>query len=42
MAQAESKLPEQKVQELTEMSPDHISAWVESLNAWRVSQHLAS
>jgi uncharacterized protein len=24
------------------MAPDLIPAWVESLNAWRVSQHLAS
>jgi uncharacterized protein len=42
IAQAESNLPEQKVQELTEMAPDLIPVWVERLNAWRVSQHPAS
>jgi uncharacterized protein len=42
IAHAESDLAEQEVQELTEKAPDLIPAWVEILNAWRVSQHLAS
>jgi uncharacterized protein len=41
IAHADSDLSEQKIQELTEMAPDLIPAWVEILNAWRVSQHLA-
>jgi uncharacterized protein len=42
IAHAESDLAEQEVQELTEKAPDLIPAWIEILNAWRVSQHLAS
>jgi uncharacterized protein len=42
IAHAESDLAEQEVQELTEKAPDLIPAWVEILNAWRVSQHRAS
>jgi uncharacterized protein len=42
IAQAESKLPEPEIQDLTEKAPDLIPAWVGSLNAWRVKRHLAS
>lgn len=42
IAHAESDLPEPEIQELTEKAPDLIPAWVEILNAWRISQHLAS
>jgi uncharacterized protein len=40
--QGDSGLPEDEIQELTEKAPDLIAAWVELLNAWRVSQHLGS
>ena len=39
--QGDSGLPEDGIKELTEKAPDLIAAWVEILNAWRVSQHLA-
>jgi uncharacterized protein len=40
--QGDSGLPDDEIQELTEKAPDLIAAWVEILNAWRVSQHLGS
>jgi uncharacterized protein len=39
--QGDSGLSEDEVKELTEKAPDLIGPWVEILNAWRVSQHLA-
>lgn len=39
--QGDSSLSEDEVKEVTEKAPDLIGPWVEILNAWRVSQHLA-
>jgi uncharacterized protein len=39
--QGDSGLPEDEIEELTEKAPDLIAAWIEILNAWRVSQQLA-
>jgi uncharacterized protein len=39
--QGDSGLSEDEVKELTEKAPDWIGPWVEILNAWRVSQHIA-
>ncbi len=38
----DSGLPEGDIRDLTEMAPDLIPFWVETLNAWRIGQHLAS
>ena len=42
IAQGESTLSEQQVQDLTQAAPDLIPGWIEILHAWRVSQHPAS
>ncbi|MBM6584135.1 UPF0149 family protein [Microvirga sp. BT689] len=39
--EGDSGLPEAEIEELTEKAPDLIGAWVEILNAWRVSQDLS-
>ncbi|MEZ0167516.1 UPF0149 family protein [Microvirga sp. TS319] len=41
VAQGDGDLSEDKIKELTEHAPDLIGPWIESLHAWRVSQHRA-
>ena len=41
ISRGDSSLPQAEIHDLTEKAPELIPHWVESLNAWRISQHFA-